>query len=202
MNVQDTKAVKFIAKECSTTYQKECTLKKENAGVTTKTELQCTCEECTMVLEDGKCNEYGVCKKVLKPRCHTGPTRKTRSGCEKEHCKTIEIHTKNPLQPTEHCTEKPTEYCQDVEKHKTEVVPVKDCHHVPTTKCEEVKKIRQKEIVYQECMEVTEKGCKIVHKYITKPVNYKDCKAVTKEICAGKPKRECKTIKTRICGED
>merc|ERR1712110_454641 len=49
-------------------------------------------DECTTTTEEvcktnyetkaGKFNAYNVCQKVLKPRCHTGPTRKTRSGCE------------------------------------------------------------------------------------------------------------------------
>ena len=171
------------------------------SGVTTREELQCTCEICTTVFEECNCNQYNVCEKCPKEKCHTGPIEHTRSGCENEKCETKMIHTKTKGSNTrEHCVEKPTEYCKDVEQEKTEVVAVKDCNHIPTTKCVEVKKIRQKKIVYQECMEVTEKGCNVVHKYITEQRPYKECKAVTKEICAGKPKRECKTIKTQICG--
>ena len=173
----------------------------ENSGVTTRQELRCTCDVCTTVLEECNCNQYNVCEKCPKVKCHTGETQHTRSGCDNEKCETVEIHTKTPGGNTrEHCVEKPTEYCEVVEQHRTEVVPVKDCNHIPTTKCVPVKKIRQKKIVYQECMEVTEKGCKFVHKYITEQRPYEECKAVTKEICAGKPKRECKTIKTQICG--
>lgn len=200
----DTVVKKFIAKECSTTYHRECTLVKgasgANNGVITREELRCTCDVCTIVLEECNCDEYNVCEKCPTEKCHEGPIQHTRSGCKNEVCKTVEIHTKDASPPNQHCVEKPTEYCSDVEQEKTEVVPRKDCNHIPTKNCVQVKKTKQKEIIYQECLEKTEDGCKTVHVYITKPENFEECKAVTKEICSFKPKRVCKTIKTQVCG--
>ena len=203
-NIQDTVVNKYNTTECSTTYQTTCTIGSRstgaNNGVITRSELRCTCDVCTTVLEECNCNEYNVCEKCPTEKCHEGPIQHTRSGCDNEVCKTVEIHTKDESHPEEHCVETPTEYCSVVEKQKTEVVKRKNCSHVPTESCVQVKKIRQKEIVYQECTEHTEKGCKTVHKYITKPEHYEKCDPVTKRICSFKPKTVCKTIKTQICG--
>ena len=201
-NAQDTVVKKYNTTQCSTTYQKECTLVKalgENNGVTTRQELRCTCDVCTTVMEECNCNQYNVCEKCPVEKCHTGETHHTRSGCANEVCKTVDIHraTNNTM---ENCVEKPIENCEVVELQKATVVPVKDCNHIPTNYCVQVKKIRQKKVVYPECNEVTNKGCKTVHIYITKPVVVEDCKAITKNICSYKPKRVCRTIKTQVCG--
>ena len=203
-DIQDTVVKKFNVTECSTTYQLECSLVRglsgANNGVITRSELRCTCDVCTTVLEECNCNEYNVCEKCPVVKCHEGPIQHTRSGCNNPTCEMVEVHTKDESHPNEHCVEKPTEYCSVVQQKKTEVVQRKDCNHVPTESCVQVKKIKQKEIVYQECLEHTDKGCKTVHKYITKPDTYEECKAVTKQICSNKPRRVCKTIKTQVCG--
>jgi hypothetical protein len=200
----DTVVKKYNVTECSTTYTTECTLVRgasgANNGVITRSELRCTCDVCTTVLEECNCNQYNVCEKCPKEKCHEGPIQHTRSGCQNEKCDMVDIHRKDESHPDEHCVEKPREYCSVVEREKTQVVAVDDCNHIPTKKCVKVKKMRQKEIVYQECTEHTDDGCKTVHIYITRPENYEECKAVTNEICSFKPKRVCKTIKTQICG--
>jgi len=191
--IDDTVVKKHNVTECSTTYEQECTKVPGPPKVITRKELRCTCNICTTVYEECNCDEYNKnCEKCPTEKCHEGPTRHTRSGCDDPTCETVEIHTKKMSPPGQHCTETPIEFCQVVEREKSEVV--KDCNHVTKPKCGTVKKIRQKAIVYNDCLVRTESGCE---KKIVDVV----CDPVTREICSEKPKKNCETRHVQVCGD-
>jgi hypothetical protein len=201
----DTVVKKYNATECSTVYEQECTKVPGPPTVITKEELRCTCNICTTVYEEEcvprNCNNYNQCEKCPTEECHKGPTQHTRSGCDDPECETVEIHMKKMSPPGEHCVQRPVEYCQVVEREKSEVVKSEDCNHITTPKCGTVTKTRQKAIVYNECLVRTESGCETKHIYLQKPEVFMPCDPVTREICSEKPKKICETQHVQVCGD-